>query len=31
VMATSPNRWNIANPIRLTSELIAESTPAYDC
>jgi uncharacterized OsmC-like protein len=31
VMATSPNRWNIANPIRLTSELIAECTPAYDC
>lgn len=22
VMATSPNRWNIANPIRLTSELV---------
>ncbi len=24
VMATSPNRWNIANPIRLTSELVVE-------
>jgi uncharacterized OsmC-like protein len=24
VMATSPNRWNIANPVRLTSELITE-------
>lgn len=25
VMATSPNRWNIANPIRLKSELRVES------
>lgn len=25
VMATSPNRWNIANPVRLTSELITET------
>jgi len=24
VIATSPNRWNIANPIKLTSELIVE-------
>jgi len=24
VMATSPNRWNVANPIRLTSELVVE-------
>jgi uncharacterized OsmC-like protein len=30
VMATSPNRWNLANPVKLTSELIAEST-GYDC
>lgn len=24
VMATSPNRWNFANPIKLTSELVVE-------
>ncbi|MGB7157023.1 MAG: OsmC family protein [Tepidisphaeraceae bacterium] len=24
VMATSPNRWNVSNPIRLTSELVVE-------
>ena len=24
VMATSPNRWNVVNPIRLTSELVVE-------
>lgn len=24
VIATSPNRWNIANPIRLTSDLVVE-------
>ena len=24
VMATSPNRWNMANPIKLTSELVVE-------
>jgi uncharacterized OsmC-like protein len=24
VMATSPNRWNIANPIKLTSDLIVD-------
>jgi uncharacterized OsmC-like protein len=24
VMATSPNRWNIANPIKLTSQLVVE-------
>ena len=24
VMATSPNRWNVANPVRLTSELVVE-------
>jgi uncharacterized OsmC-like protein len=24
VMATSPNRWNIANPIKLTSDLMVE-------
>lgn len=24
VMATSPNRWNIANPIRLTADLVIE-------
>jgi uncharacterized OsmC-like protein len=24
VIATSPNRWNVANPVKLTSELIVE-------
>ena len=24
VMATSPNRWNVANPIRRTRELVVE-------
>lgn len=28
VMATSPNRWNMANPIRLRSELVIESDAA---
>jgi len=28
VMATSPNRWNIANPIKLTSDLVVEGVEA---